>query len=163
MARIARASGVSKPLLYHYFPTKRELFEAVLAQAAERQLAGIGFEPGRPVGEQLAASLGGYLGWVEEHPGTYAALARSAGIPELHGLVDRAREEAARRIVEALVPGDAPAPPAVRAAVRGWLRSVDGVCLDWLRERDLTRADVHALLLGALAGALGAAGHDAAL
>src|SRR5215217_6165216 len=30
MAKIAREAGVSKPLLYHYFPNKRDLFEAVL-------------------------------------------------------------------------------------------------------------------------------------
>ena len=39
MAKIAREAGVSKPLLYHYFPTKRDLFEAALGQAAEEHLA----------------------------------------------------------------------------------------------------------------------------
>jgi hypothetical protein len=46
----------------------------------------------------------------------------------------------------------------VRAAVRGWLWSMDGVCLDRVTEGDLDRAQVRALLLGTLAAALQPAG-----
>ena len=35
MARIAREAGISKALLYHYFPSKQEFFVATLQQAAE--------------------------------------------------------------------------------------------------------------------------------
>ena len=34
MARIAREAGISKALLYHYFPGKQEFFAATLAQSA---------------------------------------------------------------------------------------------------------------------------------
>ena len=51
-------------------------------------------------------------------------------------------------------------PPKVRAAVRAWLWYMDGVCLDWVREDDLTRQDVQGLLLGTLLGALTAADFD---
>ncbi len=145
MARIAKASGVSKPLLYHYFPTKRQLFEAVLAQAAE----------------QLTGSLDAYLQWIDANAETYENLLRSAGIPEVRELIDRVREETARRILEGLA-AEGGAPPQVRAAVRGWLWFMDGVCLDWVRERDLHRDEVHGLLLGSLFGALNAAGYDPA-
>ena len=38
MRDIAQAAGVSKPLLYHYFPSKTELFKAAVAEnAAELQ------------------------------------------------------------------------------------------------------------------------------
>ena len=161
MAKIAKASGVSKPLLYHYFPTKRQLFEAVLVEAAERHLERIDIDPDRPAPEQLTGSLDAYLRWIDDNAETYANLLRSAGIPEVRELVDRVREETARRILEGLSPGVAP-PPGVRAAVRGWLWLMDGVCLDWVRERDLAREEVHALLLGSLFGALQAAGYDPA-
>src|SRR4051812_45882941 len=36
---LARAAGISKGLLYHYFPTKRDFYIAALAQAAEQLLA----------------------------------------------------------------------------------------------------------------------------
>jgi hypothetical protein len=35
---------------------------------------------------------------------------------------------------------------------------MDGACLDWIAHRDLTRGELHGLLLGTLAGALLAAG-----
>ena len=35
MARIAREAGISKALLYHYFPTKQDFFVATLQQAAQ--------------------------------------------------------------------------------------------------------------------------------
>ena len=165
MAKIAREAGVSKPLLYHYFPTKRQLFEAVLAQAAEQHLARIDLDPNRPEdrppAEQLSGSLDAYLSWIEENQATYEKLMRSAGIPEVRELIDRVREETARRILEGLAPGGAAPPPKVRAAVRGWLWFMDGVCLDWVHAQDMTRAEVHGLLLGSLFGALSAAGFDA--
>jgi len=81
---------------------------------------------------------------------------RSAGIPEVRELIDRVREETMRRIVDGLADDR----PAVRAAVRGWLWSMDGVCLSWVTDGDLSRDDVRGLLLGTLAGALAAAGVD---
>jgi AcrR family transcriptional regulator len=163
MAKIARAAGVSKPLLYHYFPTKRQLFEAVLSQAAEEHLerVTVDIDGERPPGEQLSDSLDAYLQWIEEHRETYENLMRSAGIPEVRELIDRVREATAQRILAGVSP-EGPPPPKVRAAVRGWLWFMDGVCLDWVRERDLPRADVHGLLLGSLLGSLTAAGLDAA-
>ena len=161
MAKIAREAGVSKPLLYHYFPTKRQLFEAVLAQAAEQHLDRVDWDGDLPPAEQLSGSLDAYLSWIEENRATYEKLMRSAGVPEVRELIDRVREETARRILSGLSP-DAP-PAKVRAAVRGWLWFMDGVCLDWVAEQDLSRAEVHGLLLGSLVGSLTAAGFDAAV
>ena len=158
MAAFARAAGISKPLLYHYFPSKRDLFEAALTQAAEEHLARIEPDPDRPAGEQLTASLDGFLDWIEANPGAYAKLMRSAGIPEVRELIDRVREETTQRIVEGL--GDDR--PAVRAAVRGWLWAMDGVCLSWVADDALTRDEVRSILLGTLGGALAAAGVDLA-
>ena len=145
MAAFAREAGISKPLLYHYFPSKRDLFEAALTQAAEEHLAGVSPD---------LQSLDVYLDWIEANPGAYAKLMRSAGIPEVRELIDRVREETAKRIVEGL--GDDR--PAVRAAVRGWLWSMDGVCLSWVGGEPLTKDEVRAILLGMLQGALAATG-----
>ena len=154
MAGFARAAGISKPLLYHYFRSKRALFEAALAQAAEEHLARIAPDPDRPAGEQLMASLDAFLDWIEANPGAYAKLMRSAGIPEARELIDRVRDETTQTIVEGL--GDDR--PVVRAAVRGWLWSMDGVCLTWVGDDSLSKDEVRGLLLGMLGGALAAAG-----
>src|SRR5204863_6093389 len=138
MAGFARAAGISKPLLYHYFPSKRKLFEAALGQAAEEHLARVTTDPALGGAEQLAAGLDAYLGWIEANPGAYVKLMRSAGIPEVRELIDRVREQTSQRILAGL--GDDS--PTVRAAVRGWLWSMDGVCLDWVSDGDLSRRDV---------------------
>src|SRR4051812_4284242 len=153
MAAFAREAGISKPLLYHYFPSKTKLFEAALSQAAEEHLARVATDPSLPPAEQLTAALDAYLAWIEEHPEAYVKLMRSAGIPEVRELIDRIREDTAQRILTGLDERR----PLARAAVRGWLWSMDGVCLDWVTERDLDRAQVRELLLRALGGALDAA------
>ena len=156
MARIAKEAGISKPLLYHYFPGKRQLFEAALAQAAEEHLARVATDPSDDAATQLLASLDAFLAWIEANAQAYVKLMRSAGIPEVRDLIDRVREDTAQRILAGL--GDDR--PQVRAAVRGWLWSMDGVCLDWVTEGDLDRGAVRNLLIGMLGGALTAAGVD---
>ena len=159
MAKLAREAGISKPLLYHYFPSKRDLFESVLSEAAEQHLRRITTDDTLPPVAQLTAAIDAYLTWIEENRGAYEKLLRSAGIPEVRELIDRVREETAQRILAGIVPDGAP-PPKVRAAVRAWLWYMDGVCLDWVREADLTRQDVQGLVLGTLLGALTAANFD---
>ncbi len=161
MARIAREAGVSKALLYHYFPNKRDLFEATLAHGAEEHLARTQPDPDSPPAEQFNRSLEAFLTWIESNPGAYEKLMRSAGVPEVRELIDRVREETAQRILARVAPDGHPSPQ-LRSAVRGWLWLMDGVCLDWVRESDMTRSEVHALLLGSLLGALTAAGFDLA-
>jgi AcrR family transcriptional regulator len=156
MARIAREAGISKALLYHYFPSKQAYFAATLEQAAAELAAATAPDPGKPPVEQLAGSLDGFLAWVEKHAGAYDKLIRSVGaVPEVRELVERVRHETAERILAGLT--NAPTPE-LRAAVRGWLWFIDGVVLDWIEHRDFERARLHGLLLGALLGAVTAAG-----
>ncbi len=157
MARIAREAGISKALLYHYFPSKQAYFAATLEQAAAELAEVTRPDPAKPAAEQLAASLDAYLGWVERHMGAYDKLIRSVGaVPEVRELVERVRDETADRILAGLTQGVPP--PALRAAVRGWLWFMDGVVLDWIEHRDLDRRRLHGLLLGSLLGAVTASG-----
>jgi AcrR family transcriptional regulator len=158
MARIAREAGISKALLYHYFPTKRDFFMATLREAAEEVRRRTDPDPDLPAGEALAGSLDAFLGWIEENETAYRKLMESAGsVPEVGALIDEVRDRTSSRIVAGLGAGADP-PPRVRAAARGWLWFMDGAILDWLEHRDLTRAELRDLLLGSLAGALTAAG-----
>lgn len=159
MARIAREAGISKPLLYHYFPRKRALFEAALQIAAEQLRAATEPDPARPPAEQLAASLGAFLQWVDEHRLAYAKLLRSLAVAEVRELVDEVRDATVQRILDGLGPQGGGDLPAARAAVQGWLWSIDGACLAWIEgELPLTAADLQAVLLGSLGGALAGAG-----
>jgi AcrR family transcriptional regulator len=158
MARIAREAGISKALLYHYFPSKQAYFAATLEQAGAELAEVTRPDPEKPPVEQLSSSLDAFLGWVERHMGAYDKLIRSLGaVPEVRELVERVRDETADRILAGLSPDREPEPP-LRAAVRGWLWFMDGVVLDWIEHRDLERPRLHGLLLGSLLGAVTASG-----
>ena len=160
MAKIAREGGISKSLLFHYFPTKKRFFEATLRQAAEELAVRTEPDPSLPPLEQLSSSLDAFLAWIEEFPDAYANLMRSAtSVAEVRDLIEEIRGRTSNRILEGLHP-EGPPPPRMRAAVRAWLWYMDGACLDWIEHRDMERAELRGLLLGTLLGALTAAGES---
>ncbi len=156
MSKIASAAGISKALLYHYFPSKRAFFEETLSAWAEQLRERTEPDPSLPPIEQLKGSLGAFLSLVEENAGAYRNLMDSAtGVPEIRDLIDQVRRATAERILAALYP-DGPTPKA-RTAVNGWLWFMDGACLNWIEHRDIEREELRDLLLGVLIGSLVAA------
>ena len=163
MAAIAREAGISKALLYHYFPSKSDYFQATVAAAAE-ELGAAAPSPTRtyPRSEALTASLDAFLGWIEENEMAYRKLMEGAtGAAEVRDLVAGVREDTAPAAAGG--PSRRRAAPAgahrrARLAAATWTRA----CLDWLEHRDMDREELRNLLLGSLVGALMAAGWRAA-
>lgn len=157
MRQIAEAAGVSKPLLYHYFPSKDELFIAALTEAAS-ELQDL-IEPsgqGTPV-EQLTSSLDAYLAWIEDHSETWAKLMQSAvSLPAARELVEGFRQRTLELALAQLTKRRKPR-PALRIAIKGWLGYMDAAILDWTHARDLPREKLRDLLLAAFISALLAA------
>jgi AcrR family transcriptional regulator len=159
MAAIAREAGISKALLYHYFPSKQAYFVATLQQQADELAKRIEVDSATPPAEQLMGALESFLAWVEENAEGYAKLLEGATThAEVRELVDRVRAATAERILAGLTPPDGPTPPELRAAVNGWLWFMDGAITDWLRHRDIGRDQLLGLLLGTLWGAVTASG-----
>jgi AcrR family transcriptional regulator len=160
MARIAREVGISKALLYHYFPSKQDFFVATLQQGAEEIARRTQPDPDLPPLEALAGSLDAFLGWIEENELAYRKLMESVGsVPEVQALLDEIRNSTSARILDGLGAGDPP-PARMRTAARAWLWFMDGAILDWLEHKDLTRTELRDLLLGSLGGSLAAAKAD---
>jgi AcrR family transcriptional regulator len=156
MSKIAKEVGISKALLYHYFPSKQAYFEETLSAWAEQLQVRTEPDPDLPPVEQLQASLEAFLGLVEENAVAYRNLIQSAGaVPEIRDLIEEVRRKTAQRILDGLYPDGAP--PKARTAVSGWLWFMDGACLNWLEHRDLGRDELRDLLLGVLMGSLMAA------
>lgn len=156
MSKIAAEAGISKALLYHYFPSKRAFFEETLSAWAEQLRERTEPNPELPPLEQLKGSLEAFLSLVEENAGAYRNLMDSAtGVPEIRDLIDEVRRKTAQRILAELYPGDPP--PKARTAISGWLWFMDGACLNWIEHRDIERTELRDLLLGVLMGALLAA------
>jgi AcrR family transcriptional regulator len=142
MAQIAREAGISKALLYHYFPSKSDYFAATLMlKAAELAELTQGVT-------DVESGLDAFLTWVEQNKAGYAKLVRSAGIPEASELINQIRDATAARIVAEM--------GLDRTAVRAWLWFLDGAILDWIEHGDVTREHVRAIALGAFTGAAAA-------
>jgi AcrR family transcriptional regulator len=158
---IAGAAGISKGLLYHYFPSKRDFYVAVIRSAADEMQALTEPDPALEPRERLAAALERYLEYVETHARGYATVLR-AGIgsdPAVADIVEEVRGAMVARLLDDLpVTPDGDEPPvALRVAVRGWVGFVEAASLDWLEHRGLARADLREMLIAALGGAVSAA------
>ncbi|MFG2633862.1 TetR/AcrR family transcriptional regulator [Streptomyces sp. NPDC048362] len=160
--RVAEIAGVSRGLLYHYFPTKRDFFAAVVERESDRMLRMTAAVPGVPVREQLTAGLDTYLGYVRAHAHGFRAFHRAdaAGDQAVRRVYQRALDSQERQILAALAadPEFGPAvvgAPRVRLAVRGWLAFTTAVCLEWLREGESSREEVRDLCARALLGVIG--------
>ena len=156
MSKIAAEVGISKALLYHYFPSKQAYFEETLSAWAEQLRERTEPNPDLSPVEQLKDSLDAFLALIAENAIAYKNLLRSAaGIAEVRELIEEVRLKTAQRILEGLYAQEPP--PKARTAVSGWLWFMDGACLDWIEHRDIEREELRDLLLGVLLGALLAA------
>jgi AcrR family transcriptional regulator len=143
---VARAAGISKGLLYHYFPTKRDFYVATVREAAA-QLIELTDTPEQmdPV-DRLRAGLDAYLDYVLGHSPAYESLIRGGiGVDaEVARIVDETREVFCSRLVQDLdVRGEL-----VRLALRGWIGFVEATTLTWLsREERLPRDTVRDMMM----------------
>lgn len=156
MARIAREAGISKALLYHYFPSKEEFFKAALSEAAQELARRTAPDEALEPLEQLHASTLAFVEWIGERGEAYAKLQQSVGtVPGLRETVTAMRDFTSARILDGLI-AEAERTPAKRAAVRGWLWLMDGVILDWIEHRDREAEAVAAGLVASLEALLAA-------
>ena len=161
---IARAAGISKGLLYHYFPTKKDFVVAVLRQAVDQVTALTAPDPSLSPVEQIDTGLDAFLDYVEHHASAYATLflTRGGGDPEIRAVLEEGRERRVQVLLDGvagqlLADGSGRDSPALRAAVQGWIFFVEGVLLRWLDQRDLERDQLRELLRSVLIDSIAAA------
>jgi len=155
---IADRAGVSRGLLYHYFPTKRDFYVAVNRAAAAE--VGELTAPARslPLAEQLRAGIDAYLRYAEARPHGFLTAYRGAlaGDAEVRATVEEGRQRQSARILEALESDREPT-ALLRLAIYGWTAMAQAVTADWLRRRAPRREVVRDLLADALMGTIRAA------
>jgi len=161
---IAEAAGVSKGLLYHYFPTKKDFILAALARGEAQLAERLRPDPELSPEAQLDASLDAFLDDVEEHASAYASIFRrdGGGDPEIAAALDSARLVRMETLLEALegwegAPVSTERSAALETAVQGWVFFVEGAVLRWLEQGGLERPQLRAMLRSALGGSLWAA------
>jgi AcrR family transcriptional regulator len=83
---ISFAAGYSKGTIYNYFPSKDELFLAVVEQALAQAAATHPAPPHASAWERLIEVLGGFCGWAGQHDSLARVLVREClmGTPGLY-------------------------------------------------------------------------------
>jgi AcrR family transcriptional regulator len=158
---VAAEAGISRSLLFHYFPSKRDFYAAVVRAACRRMLravdAVIEADP-RPV----HGVVDGLLTFVERRREPYVAFVRGAagGDAWLLEIYDEVRNGLVDRTLAALAAdrrddarGTSPvdvANPLLRMTVRGWLALAEEMILEWTAGGGLDRDRLVDLLVEAL-------------
>ena len=147
---IAEAASISRGLLYHYFKGKRGFYNDTVRFAAERLVQRVRTSDTLEPEQRTRAGINAYLEYVESFAGAYVVLMRGGLGVEAHvrGILEDAREAIVSHMI-ADGPGLART-PAVHAALRGWLHLVEGMSLDWLETREVTRPALVEILTSAL-------------
>lgn len=133
---VAAAAGVSRPLVYRYFPGgKQQLYEAALTSAADALKQCFDEPREGPRLPRLARVLDRYLAFVEEHDVGFSALLQGGSVVETSrttSIVDGVRRAAVEHILlhlSAVEPG-----LRLRMTVRMWITAVEAASLIWLDE-----------------------------
>ena len=141
---IAKRAGISKGLLYHYFPSKRAFYVAAVREAARQLLEetdidehGTGPEPD-PEGVRIG--LRAFLRYVSRRRVAYAFFLRG-GIgtdPEVAEVIEDTRRALVERMLSRLSRfGARVDDPATRLRLRGWLGFLEASSLDWAEHQKL--------------------------
>lgn len=147
---LAQSAGVSKGLLYHYFPSKRELYVATVRTAADQLIERVLPDPTLSVRDQIARGLDGYLSFVEQNAAAYSSLIQS-GIgrdDEVTGIIDSTRVRFVGIMLER--GGQTLLNPAQQTLLRGWVGMVEAASLDWVKRHSMTREELSKFLLKSL-------------
>ncbi|WP_240135926.1 TetR/AcrR family transcriptional regulator [Streptomyces sp. MUM 178J] len=145
---IAVAAGISRPLVYHYFPGKQSLFEAALRRAADELAARFAEPHEGPLGGRLLRVMGRFFDFVESHGPGFSALMRggpSAGSSTAYAMVDEVRQAAYDQIMAHL--GVDEAPPRLELTVRSWVSLAETTALIWLDGRRVPRGELELQLV----------------
>lgn len=145
---VAAAAGIAKGLLYHYFASKRELYVATVRHVLAQMLQFTDLH------RDLHTGLLETLTLFEQYPGL-AKMVLRAGIgsdAEVDALISDYRQQQLERVCrgvgfsETSTAGPALASPLTVLGLRGWLSLLEEVCLQWVRQPDVTRDQVVQLL-----------------
>ncbi|MGA4881774.1 TetR/AcrR family transcriptional regulator [Streptomyces lydicamycinicus] len=145
---VAEAAGISRPLVYHYFPGKQQLYEAALRRAAEELTARFVEPHEGPLGARLLRVMERFFDFVAEHGPGFSALMRGGpaiGSTRTGAMIDGVRQAAYEQILAHLgIPDPA---PRLELVVRSWVSLAETTALLWLDGRRVPRAELERQLV----------------
>ena len=135
---VAQEAGISRSLLFHYFPTKNDFHDAVIGAAQRRVMRNTAPDPDSPADEAIEQFLTRFFAQVERRREFYLALVFGNGNIALGGdRVESHRLTMARRVSDALSLPESSLP-----VVHGWTAYVEDRALLWSGTAAKNRAPV---------------------
>lgn len=143
---IAKEAGISKGLLYHYFPGKRAFYVAVVESAANmllQQATAAGEQadkrPNATPLESMVAGVDAYLDFAESHAFSFRFVLRNAADQEMQPILHNVRRHFIDQLLEE---GGNP------LGAVGLIAFAEAVTLEWLDAPELRkREEVLALIV----------------
>lgn len=132
---VAAEAGISRGLLFHYFPTKRDFYIAVISAAGRRLLRVTKPDPSLPPPEQLRQMLLSFVAFVSRRRDSYISFVRGAAGGDMNVVEIYAETRAGltTRVLDLLGDSAAASDPAspVRMTVHAWLAYVEDLAIEW--------------------------------
>ncbi|MBF6270199.1 TetR/AcrR family transcriptional regulator [Nocardia farcinica] len=153
VSEIAAEAGISRGLLFHYFPTKQDFQLAIVRHANAELLERV--TPDRTLGitDMVRDSIERYVDYVSQNRTSYLALLRGPASvnPDLGPLVESTRDAIVQLILtEAPIEVAEPDRPRLLLGMRGWIAFVEETTLTWLRTEPIPREQLIDLLVDSL-------------
>jgi AcrR family transcriptional regulator len=152
MSDVARAAGVTRALVHHYFQTKRELYGAVVRSLMDEGPEIVRTDLDLPPQQMVAANVDAALAFVAANRQTLFEIMQPGGLehdPELSAVVEEARE----RLVDRMIlnhTGTLAHPPEVRLLIRAYLGLFQAATREWLDRGRASREATRLLLVHTL-------------
>lgn len=156
MEEIAARADVSRSTLYHYYPSKRDLYVAIFKRATGRLLARVSPDPQLSLAEQLAAGLEAHIQSFVDHPFEAVTINRGAlsDDPAIQAIIAEELNVVGQSMVNELV-AEGCLRDVTEIAVEGWLAFVRAASVKWIQSQSISRADLTGMCLRAFDSALG--------
>jgi AcrR family transcriptional regulator len=153
--RVAELAGVSRGLLYHYFPGKREFFIAMLTRENARLMEETAPDPTLAPVEQLENGIRAFVEHCRDHEHGVRAVIRGgvSSDPEIVDLVSESVDVQVSRILSAAQAERDPAPILV-LALRSWIGQLRSACYEMLTDKRIDPDDVVAMCRASFFGTL---------
>jgi AcrR family transcriptional regulator len=149
---IAKAAGISRGLLFHYFPSKQQFHLEVARAAAAEMIRRTTPDTSVPPVDALRSSLTSFIDYVEENPDNYKSLVRGAasGDAEMRAIFDATRSAMAQRILDVLATMGLAVSPRLQLAIAGWVAYVEECVVRWIDTRSVDRGQLLEMLTKSL-------------
>lgn len=136
--QVAAEAGISRGLLFHYFPTKTDFYLACIAAAGRRILRNTAPDESAAGPAQVRSMLVAMIEQIDRRRSFYLTLVHGSGVadPRVSEVYDSVRSVSTDRVMAALALA-----PASRPIVHAWWAYVEDRALSWSADPAGERAE----------------------